>query len=58
VSRHNILTYEMVSASTLAQVRLELAEEELENSKKGMTPIHDVSPNIFLQTGLELEEHQ
>jgi hypothetical protein len=41
----------------MAEVRLELAKEELESAKWG-TPTHGTSPNIFLQVGLELEEQQ
>jgi hypothetical protein len=47
-----------VLASTMAQVRHELAEEELVKARQGVGPIHDVSPNKFLQAGLELEEQQ
>ena len=42
----------------MAQVRLELAEEELRNSEAGIISSHDVSVNVFLQIGLELEEQQ
>jgi hypothetical protein len=47
-----------MSVMTMAQVRRELAEEELEKAKQGPAPLHDVSPNMFLQVGLELEEQQ
>jgi len=40
----------------MAQVCLELAEEELRNSEAGAIPSHDVSVNVFLQIGLEFEE--
>jgi len=42
----------------MAQIRCELAEEELEKAKHGSAPIHEVSPSTFLQVGLELEEQQ
>ena len=48
----------LVLASTMAQVRLELAEEELDKAKRGSAPNHDILPNVFLQLGLELEEQQ
>ena len=40
------------------QVRLEMAKEEMEETRQGSIQAHDVSPNIFLQLGLELEEQQ
>jgi hypothetical protein len=42
----------------MASVRLELAQEELNEAKQGAIQIHDVSINTFLQVGLELEEQQ
>jgi hypothetical protein len=42
----------------LAQVKLELSKEEMEDAKQGIMPIHDVSPNVFLAIGLELEDQQ
>jgi hypothetical protein len=44
--------------STLTQVKLELAKEEMEDAKWGITPLHDVSPNAFLTIGFDLEEQQ
>jgi hypothetical protein len=44
--------------STMAQVRLELATEELRNAKTGSASVHNVSSNSFLLLGLELEEQQ
>jgi hypothetical protein len=32
--------------------------EELADAKRGILPLHDVSPNVFLTVGLELEEQQ
>ena len=42
----------------MAQLRLELAEEELAEIAAGSSPLHDVSLNVFLQLGLDLEEQQ
>jgi hypothetical protein len=42
----------------MTQVRLELANEELAEAKLGAELSHEVSPNTFLQIGLELEEQQ
>ena len=45
-------------ALTMAQLRLELAEEELAEISAGSSPLHGVSLNVFLQLGLDLEEQQ
>jgi hypothetical protein len=42
----------------MAQVKLELNLEELADTKQGILPLHNVSPNVFLTIGLELEEQQ
>ena len=42
----------------MAQVRLEVAEEEMGRIAQGQAPIHEVSPSTFLQLGLDLEEQQ
>jgi hypothetical protein len=47
-----------VIGSTLADVKLELSLEELADAKRGVLPLHDVSPNTFLSVGFELEEQQ
>ena len=39
----------------MAQIRQELAEEELRNAAQGLEPVHDVSFHVFLHLGLELE---
>lgn len=44
--------------SSMADVKLELNLEELSDAKRGVLPLHDVSPNTFLSVGLELEEQQ
>jgi len=50
--------YLLLLASSMAAVRLELAEQELIKASRGTLPLHDVSLNNFLQMGLELEEQQ
>jgi hypothetical protein len=42
----------------MADVRLELAKEEMEEANGGHIQLHETSPNIFLQIGLELEDQQ
>jgi hypothetical protein len=44
--------------TTIAQVNKELALEEVEEARRGVIYLHDVSPNAFLRVGLELEEQQ
>jgi hypothetical protein len=44
--------------STMAQVRLELAEKEVQRLGQGLLPVHDTSPHVLLHQGLELEEQQ
>jgi hypothetical protein len=41
----------------MADLRLVLAEEELREAQDGV-PVHTVTLNAFLFTGLELEEQQ
>ncbi|KAH6897792.1 hypothetical protein BKA70DRAFT_1116038 [Coprinopsis sp. MPI-PUGE-AT-0042] len=43
---------------TLQDVRLELSQQDAEDTKKGAVIISDVSPSSFLVTGLDLEETQ
>ena len=51
--------YEEPSESaSLADIHLELAQEEEEEVKRGRVPMHEMSPVHFLQTGLALEEEQ
>jgi len=47
-----------ISGTTMAQVRLKFAQEELEEAKKGIEPLHEITTNAFIQVGLELEEQQ
>jgi len=44
--------------TTMTQLRLELAEEELRSIEGGAVLGHDMSVNMFLRVGLELEEQQ
>ncbi|KAH9911955.1 uncharacterized protein BXZ73DRAFT_56696 [Epithele typhae] len=43
---------------TLKAVRLQIAEEEAIERRNGSLPPHEVSPGVFLQVGLDLEEQQ
>ncbi|KAI0047219.1 hypothetical protein FA95DRAFT_1465725, partial [Auriscalpium vulgare] len=43
---------------TTADVRLQLANEEAQATARGDTPAHSMSPSIFIQTGLDLEDQQ
>ena len=43
---------------SMADVRLELAKEEMQEANGGHMQLHETSPNIFLQIGLELEDQQ
>jgi hypothetical protein len=42
----------------MAEVRLELAKEEMKEAEGGHMQLHETSPNVFLQIGMELEEQQ
>ncbi|OJT07897.1 hypothetical protein TRAPUB_1209 [Trametes pubescens] len=46
------------TAVTLKSTRLQIADEEAEEIAAGTLPLHDVSPGVFLQLGLDLEEQQ
>lgn len=39
-------------------IRRQLAEEEAAEKTTGMLPVHETTPSVFLQVGLELEEQQ
>jgi hypothetical protein len=39
-------------------VRLQFANEEAEEAKKGGAALHEVTPSSFIVAGLELEEQQ
>ncbi|KAI0054927.1 hypothetical protein BV25DRAFT_1922257 [Artomyces pyxidatus] len=43
---------------TLADVRLELAQQEAEEVKRGVVSLHETSASVFLSTGLDLEDQQ
>jgi hypothetical protein len=47
-----------VLATTLQDVRLELAKEDTRLVAQGDVAAHETSLTSFLMTGLELEEHQ
>lgn len=47
-----------ISATTLAAVRLQLAQGEAEEVKKGTYPPHKITGSIFLKMGLDLEDRQ
>jgi hypothetical protein len=48
----------ILEGSSMAEVRLELAKEEMEEAEGGHMQLHETSANIFLQIGLELEDQQ
>jgi hypothetical protein len=48
----------IITGTTIAQVHKELALEEVEDARRGVIYLHDISPNTFLKVGLELEEQQ
>ncbi len=52
------LTYIILIAATVGSTRLAIAEEEAKEIAAGTLPLHDVSPGVFIQLALELEEHQ
>ena len=43
---------------SMSAIRLQLATEEAEEAKEGILPPHEVTPGVFLQVALELEEQQ
>lgn len=42
----------------MKNIRLEIADEEAADLAGGNLPAHEVSPGVFLQMGLEIEEQQ
>ncbi|KAJ7147747.1 hypothetical protein C8R46DRAFT_917759 [Mycena filopes] len=51
--------YEMkISGLTEMEVRLQFANEEAEEAKRGVPALHDVTPSGFINAGLQLEEEQ
>ena len=42
----------------MKRTKLELSLEEEEEHIKGTLPAHEVTPSVFLQLGIELEEQQ
>ncbi|RDX39980.1 hypothetical protein OH76DRAFT_1423978 [Lentinus brumalis] len=49
---------EQRATATLKSARLSIAEEEAKEMAAGTLPPHDVTPGVFLQVGLEIEEQQ
>ncbi|KAI0055066.1 hypothetical protein BV25DRAFT_1873220 [Artomyces pyxidatus] len=49
---------EPVIVNTLADVRLELAQQEAEEAARGIVSLHETSASVFLSTGLDLEDQQ
>ena len=43
---------------TLNDIRLKLANADAQDAAQGKIIQHEVSPSVFIQLGLELEEHQ
>ncbi|TFK80097.1 hypothetical protein K466DRAFT_667830 [Polyporus arcularius HHB13444] len=46
------------TTATLKNTRLQIADEEAQELAAGTLPLTDVSPGVFIQVGLELEEQQ
>jgi hypothetical protein len=44
--------------TTISDVRLTLAEEDLQSIASGSLPPHQMTPGRFLQMGLDIEEQQ
>jgi hypothetical protein len=53
-----VKTFNLVLAVTSAQVRKQLAQEEEAAARLGEIVAHDISPSVFIHTGMELEEYQ
>ncbi|TBU37904.1 hypothetical protein BD309DRAFT_875464, partial [Dichomitus squalens] len=49
---------EPIKSVSTATVKLELAQEEEKEAAQGLLPEHEVTPGVFLQVGLELEDQQ
>ncbi|KAH9896558.1 hypothetical protein C8Q73DRAFT_788903 [Cubamyces lactineus] len=47
---------EMSISNSIKHAKLELAMEEDKEYAQGTLPIHEVTPGIFVQLGLKLEE--
>ena len=46
------------TAISMASEKLRLSEEEALEAAQGKLPAHEVTPGVFLQVGLELEDTQ
>ena len=51
-------TYKLLLATTLQDVRLELAREEAAEAARGRVSYHNITLTTFLTTALDLEEQQ
>jgi hypothetical protein len=49
---------EPVAGTSTAEVRLELANEEAADARRGNQTVHDISASRWLAMGLDLEEQQ
>jgi len=61
ISSYGQLTSRVCAALTLPKVRLEIAQEEQANLSAGkfsMVQHDDVSPGVWISSGLDLEDHQ
>ncbi|KAI0066772.1 hypothetical protein BV25DRAFT_1867938 [Artomyces pyxidatus] len=50
--------HEPAAVHTVADVRLELAQQEAADAARGIVSLHETSASVFLSTGLELEDAQ
>lgn len=57
-SYHTIVLNRRTVAITLASVQVQLANEENTEASRGILCLHETSPALFLQKGLELEDQQ
>lgn len=57
-SYHTIVLNRRAVAITLASVQVQLANEENTEASRGILRLHETSPALFLQKGLELEDQQ
>lgn len=48
----------MSEGTTLADIRLQLANEDIAAATQGHVSMHEVTPSNFLINGLELEDQQ
>ena len=48
----------IVTDTSMKEIRLKLAKEDTEDIKSGAIISHEITPSMFLNLGLELEEQQ